>query len=146
MTIPIRNQKAFTLVELLVVIAIIAILLSMIAVSLKEASERGKNTKIITDVVQVMKIAEQIRLGGSYTSLCKDSTLNGDDYADLATLREDITKYGSAISCYASDDSYCVSAALAGEAGNWFCIDDEGNAIKLEQPADPCADSADTCQ
>lgn len=141
-----RDQKGFTLSELLVVIAIIAILLSMIVVSLGEASSRGKNTKIITDVVQVMKIAEQIRLDGSYTSLCKDSTLNGDDYVDLATLKQDIAKYSSGLFCHSDTDSYCVSATLAGGADNWFCIDNEGNAIQLGQPANPCTDPADTCQ
>ncbi len=59
------------------VIAIIIILATIIIISVKEAADRAKNTKIVTSMVQIGKLSENIYLQESdgYTSLCASGTL-----------------------------------------------------------------------
>ncbi len=134
------------MVELLIVVAVIGILATILIVSLRQASDRSRNAKIITNVVQVRKIAEQMyaeQLTG-YVDLCEDSsTLKSSYDPDLGVLQADIENYGGVITCYADSESYCVSSTLR-TAGRYVCIDDEGNSVEVD--GNPC-DSADaTCQ
>lgn len=142
-----EKQKGFTLVELLIVVAVIGILATILIVSLRQASDRSRNTKIITNVVQVRKIAEQMyaeELTG-YEGLCQDSThFNSEDYPELGVLQSDIVdNFGGSITCYDDSDSYCVSSSLR-TAGRYICIDDEGSSVEVD--GNPCTAADDTCQ
>jgi len=140
------KQKGFTLVEVMIVIAIIGILASILVVSLRQASDRSRDAKVITDIVQIRKIAERMyaeELVG-YINLCEDSSNLKSSYdSDLGTLQRDIETFESTITCYADSDSYCISASLRA-ANQYFCIDDEGSSIEIT--GNPCLLADDTCQ
>lgn len=61
-----RYTKGFTLIELLVVIAIIGILASVVLVSLNSARNKGKDSRIISDVQQLRTLAESTYNGSRY--------------------------------------------------------------------------------
>jgi prepilin-type N-terminal cleavage/methylation domain-containing protein len=145
-----QKINGFTIIELLVVVAIFVILVTIVIVSLREASDRGRNTKIATNVVQIKKVAEDIAIQqpSGYLELCdNDGDLNVSEtniWNDtLRILKEDIIKYGGTdINCYALQDAYCVSVRLVGSQLKHLCIDSEGNIM---DDAGPCTD-ANPCQ
>lgn len=63
-----KNKKGFTLIELLVVIAIIGILASVVLVSLQSARNKGKDSRVISDVQQLRTHAESVYNGTSYVA------------------------------------------------------------------------------
>ena len=81
-----KKYKGFTLIELLVVIAIIAILASIILVSLNSAREKGKDTRVIADVQQTRTgIATGGSSGGAgYPDLEPVGGLGGGAQTDAA--------------------------------------------------------------
>ncbi|MEA3452724.1 MAG: prepilin-type N-terminal cleavage/methylation domain-containing protein, partial [Patescibacteria group bacterium] len=133
-----RTKKGFTLIEVLIVVAIIGILATIVIVSLRETSDRGRNTKIIAAVVQARKIAEDMYVvNGSYESLC-DGAGGPSSNSELQTIQMDVAEYGRSLACYSGDYHYCISVLLIGENANYFCIDDQGRNI--ETTADHCDD------
>ncbi len=142
-----KTKKGFTLIELLIVVAIIGILATIVIVSLREASDRARNTKIITSITQIRKVAEDMYLQepGGYESLCLGGALN-EAYSDiLIILKNDVGKYGGAVvGCYSSHYSYCVSAQFTGSATKYFCIDGQGNNI--EAITNACSASNIACE
>lgn len=145
------QDKGFTLIELLIVIAIIGILATIVVVSLRGASDKARNAKIITDVTQIRKITEDmyVQSFNGYSNLCSGATLNTTDpnYGkSLEMLETDIEKYNGSISskCYSSQYSYCVSAKFTGENAKYFCIDDEGH--NAEFATEPCTSATSQCE
>lgn len=141
------KRRGFTIVELLIVVAIIGILATIVIVSLREASDRARNTKIVTSVTQIRKVAEDmyIQESSGYESLCLSGGLN-IAYTDiLETLKDDIEKFGgSNIVCYSSRYSYCVSTLMTGSTAKYFCIDSDGNNI--ESTSNACMVSNIACE
>jgi prepilin-type N-terminal cleavage/methylation domain-containing protein len=88
-------SRGFTLIELLVVIAIIGILASIVLVSLNSARNKGKDTRIVSDVTQVRtQIEAEALADGNYaagTGKCigAANTLNVTDAGNCKTLSAD---------------------------------------------------------
>jgi len=141
-----NTKKGFTLIELLMVVVIIVILATIVIISIREATDRGKNTKIITSMVQIRKLSEDMYLQRSdgYDQLCDaGNTLNETYSNQLQILEEDINSFaGTNPTCYSSDSSYCVSVQLVDE--DWFCIDDNGNNEQVS--SNPCSVATSTCR
>jgi prepilin-type N-terminal cleavage/methylation domain-containing protein len=66
MKIRVNSQKAFTLIELLVVIAIIAMLLSIVAPSLKKARQAAERTVCAAQLGQIGKAFEMYQMSTNY--------------------------------------------------------------------------------
>ncbi|MCX6738197.1 MAG: type II secretion system protein [Candidatus Parcubacteria bacterium] len=141
------KRKGFTIVELLIVVAIIGILTTIVLVSLREASDRARNTKIITSVTQIRKVAEDmyIQEPSGFGNLCLTGELNIARTDILGILKDDIEKYGgSNIVCYSSKYSFCVSTLLGGDTTKYFCIDSDGDNV--ESTSDICTASNIACE
>lgn len=145
-----KNKKGFTLIELLVVIAIIGILAAIVLVSLRGAPGKAKDARIQAALNQARTQAEMIWVDDStYADLCDTAnTLNdaSTDYGtELAALENDVfaQQDTNSLQCFADQDSYCVSAALASDPALYFCIDSVGNVV--DGAALPCGTADDIC-
>ena len=150
-----RKNKGFTLIELLVVIAIIGILASIVLISLRNMTDRAKDTRIKSAMSQARTIAQLIYddyPSEGYLYFCDsaapgfaDAALSADYRDQLNTLEADIFKQqpSDEINCTSSVTDFCASARLI-VGGKYFCIDDDGNALVTS--TDPCSAANSTCQ
>jgi prepilin-type N-terminal cleavage/methylation domain-containing protein len=53
-----KHSKSFTLIELLVVVALIALLASIVVVSLNDVRAKARDARRKQDIVQIMKALE----------------------------------------------------------------------------------------
>jgi len=141
-----KTKKGFTLIELLVVIAIIGILAAIVLVSLRGAPGKAKDARIKSALNQARTQAEMLWVdNSSYAGLCNGGTLSAT--STIGTIKTDIEGQqgddGPDIDCYADSSSYCLDALLPGSE-NYFCVDDDGNAVEVA--AAPCTAAGDTCQ
>lgn len=167
-----KKRKGFTLIELLVVIAIIGILASIVLVSLRGATTKAKDAKIISDLEQVRNLAELIyNSETSYVKLCDQANhVLDDDSTDadsdgtepdteydkqLGSLKNDVkVTYGGPsgtvdATCYSNGDKYCVYMPLLSKRGTsskWYCIDSTGKAGETTtDPSGTCDGTTFTC-
>ncbi len=145
-----KTKKGFTLIELLVVIAIIGILAAIVLVSLRGAPGKAKDARIQAALNQARTHAEMIWVDDSkYDDLCDASdTLNDGSTSygtELGALENDIyaQQSSNSVQCYAADNDYCISAALASDSTKYFCIDSAGNVV--DEAATACTAADDTC-
>ncbi len=141
------TSRGFTLIELLVVIAIIGLLASIILVSLSSARNKGKDTRLISDVRQIrVQIETEASLGGTYTvsaTSCitaNPAAANGSATINAAanncaTLNTDATNNGGTITVRTDTaagtsattfKAFMVYAQLNGTNG-YYCMDSIGN-------------------
>lgn len=142
-------NRDFTLIELLVVIAIIGILASIVLVSLNSARNKGKDTRVTSDVSQIRLQLESDLTGGVYQDLY-NATANGTNLAgtktaaanaNLATLETDATTNGGSITYRITTNGTVGAAgtpnstayAIYGQlnTGQYFCMDSTGNNLTV---------------
>lgn len=129
MTSSFAKRKGFTLIEIMIVVAVLAILVTTVVVAQKATVTRSKNSRILSAISDVRKIAETIYMseGTGYINLCDTppSVRLNARYRDLDNLGQDIEENGGQVFCHSIQNSYCISAKLFD--GQNFCIDDESH-------------------
>jgi prepilin-type N-terminal cleavage/methylation domain-containing protein len=132
--INVRNE-GFTLIELLVVIAIIALLASIVLVSLNSARTRSKDARILADVQQIRVDAESAFNGTDYTAALIANTLTWDgstncsgivNMGNRALLCTDALNNNGkvAVVTNANAKTYTVLGLLS--SGKYICVDSRG--------------------
>jgi len=108
--------------------------------SFSKTKAKAKDAKIILNLTQVRMIAEMIYDNeNSYFSLCKNFSLNErhSSYgSSLLKIEEEIEKVQGGIlhlSCYASINSYCITANFTSPEKGKYCIDSSGKVKEIKK-------------
>jgi Tfp pilus assembly protein PilE len=134
-----RESNKFSIFSVSLVVLIILTLLFLIALPPCQCGvneTKAREARIIAMLDQIGEVAKRIYDNeGSYATLCNDSSLLNDqhiDYGDyLKELEKDIilqleklevSEKDFRLTCFSSDEHYCVSSALNKE--NYSCIND----------------------
>jgi prepilin-type N-terminal cleavage/methylation domain-containing protein len=132
------NKKAgFTLIEVLTVIMIIAILASIVLVSLEAARNKTKDVTIQNQIGQLRSLAETFyTFEAGYEDFTSTSQydlirgkikeMNGIDYGEEGALT---------VIFSADNNNYCAYAELVRNEGEVFCVDSSGDAYTSESVA-----------
>ena len=125
-----KYTQGFTLIELLVVIAIIGILSSVVLVSLNTARNKGKDTRVISDVQQLRTQVEADSNGNYDTSFSGVNAFVST--GNYATLTGDATTNGGAINVVTTSSgghytAYSIYGKLVSQStATYFCISSTG--------------------
>ena len=130
-----RNKKGFTLIELLVVIAIIGLLATIVLVSLNNARNKANDTKIKSDLSQMMMGIEMyyadnstypkagtcdaVGIIASGTTVCSGSRFRGSGSVYIQRLPKN-PRGGSHIYRWSSANNYTLTGVLTG-GSTWTC-------------------------
>ncbi len=137
------KSKAFTLIELTIVVLIIAILASIIFVSLNKYKGSARDARAKENMNQIGISADKIYNNkGVYKSdlLCCSSGCNDE----VRTNCEEVKKMtGSYPDIYSDDgENFCAKVKLSD--GNYYCIDSEG--VRVEESSVICAPGVYKCK
>ncbi|MFH1656846.1 MAG: type II secretion system protein [Candidatus Nealsonbacteria bacterium] len=132
-----KNSAGFTVIELLLVIAIIGLLSAIALISLIDAKNKTRDTKIDTSISQI-RVQAQVWYNDHndsgnyyYDGFC------GDDNVDILETEIILQNGGILPNCYAGSDDYCFSA-LYTNGITYICIDETGRFDNIQ-----CNDSND---
>lgn len=142
-------QRGFTLIELLIVIAIIGVLVAIVLGGINIARSKARDNGVRNDIRQMRWLAEE-----AYNS-------NGADYTDwnldtgitdrLDILLNDLDKHTGHTAppdhatriCATQQHDYCISAPLASDASQYFCVDATGRFVHTGTPCPETCPDAD---
>jgi len=114
-----KSQKGFTLIELLVVIAIIAVLSSIVLVSLNAARIKGQTAAIKSNLKNAIPKAEltyQNSSPQSYATAC----------ATLIPIINAINNSGGVAKCVSNNTSWAISAKLSSDTSLNYSASPDG--------------------
>ncbi len=144
-----KKQLGFTFIEVLTVIMIIAILASIVLVSLETARNRTKDVTIQNQLGQLRSLAEaSYSLEKGYENI---SSPSHPDYSKYNLVSSKITEMEGSLEWELSSDNkeYCAYSNLIRNPNDVFCVDSTGNAEILDIAdlgCDPTAPGIFTCR
>lgn len=138
-----NGQGGFTLIELLIVIVVIAILSSIVLVSITGVREGAVDAANRAELAQLSILAEKYRFGeGDFENFCTSTDNNDSAQATIAV----INKRGGAgtadadpkvVACNVSDNKKAWAAFIAlqdpGTDYNAYCVDSTGKRGNVNQ-------------
>jgi len=131
------DKKGFTLIEMLVVIAMIGLLSSVILVAIGPSREKARNTRIISNVKQIVAIGQTYYDPVSATFNITSFKSN----TQVSKLKDDIGAQGGSfdpardiLAASSTARTFLVRAGLVG--GSTYCEDSNGNVGSGSQCSD----------
>lgn len=126
-----NKKRGFTLIEVLTVIMIIAILASVVLVSLEAARNRTKDVTIQNQIGQLRSLAETLYTfeeGYKDFRIAKEG--NNDESSKYDLVEEKIASMEGELKVEftSGDKEYCAYSKLVRDNTQAFCVDSTGNA------------------
>jgi prepilin-type N-terminal cleavage/methylation domain-containing protein len=143
------NKKGFTLIEVLTVIMIIAILASIVLVSLETARNRTKDVTIQNQLGQLRSLAEALyTLEDGYADFAAAKAGTGTEESKYTLVKNKIAEMGGNLNVNIASDNgtYCASSVLVRDTSKHFCVDSTGNATVIDSGSLTCTDSVFVCE
>lgn len=147
------NKKGFTLIEVLTVIMIIAILASVVLVSLETARKRTKDSTIQHQIGQLRALLEaSYSLEKGYEDISvtghpdnKNYILIANKIGDMGSSSGLVFEFNDPLATGYSKE-YCAYANLVRNPAEIFCVDSTGNAVVLNENDDKCDGTTFYCE
>ncbi len=139
-----NKNKGFTLVELMTVIMIIAILATVVLVSLQSARDRTRDVTIQQQIAQLRSLAEaNYDIGTGYEDFTDSTTPHPDhDKYSLVESKIDemggnlVVKFSKDFDCCDDYSDYCAYSNLIRNPNEVFCADSQGMADVIDTDTD----------
>ncbi len=144
------NKKAgFTLIEVLTVIMIIAILASIVLVSLDTARQRSRDVTIQQQLSQLRSLAEALYTFEKGYEDFTDS--DHQEYPKYLLVKNKIEDMGGVLGSdnmlfSADGHSYCAFSPLVRDSNKVFCVDSTGNAVVIDKDDHSCVSGSFVCE
>jgi len=143
-----KKKKGFTLIELLVVIAIIGILSSIVFFAMRGATDRAKDSKIISVMSQLRSFAEMYYNdnNASFANFCQNAPTSFTDWNTIMNEIDNNNGDKAAPECHRADNgsNYCIKVQL--NSGNWWCVDSGARSKQYSSTFSGCAADGEECE